>query len=113
MTVSSVLSIAGFGVAAFGSSLGMWGIFKQANGYFGFQSTFPQFVENLARLLRTLLRRGWSDVSRQISIDNEFSELRPENRVTSVMGFYAVFLGFLLQLVGGLIALLGSIFSNA
>jgi hypothetical protein len=56
MTTADALNIAAFVATAFGSSLGMFGIFKQTNPYYPFKA--PEFLEHLYRVGRAFIAKG-------------------------------------------------------
>jgi hypothetical protein len=95
-TAAIVLNICGFALSVSGSCLAMWGILQQVNGYLAFKAQVRTFVESAYRIGRKFLLEGRQEAYRQMSAS--VNEQRAEDRGMSMLGFYAIFVGFLLQL---------------
>lgn len=100
MTLSSVLNLAGLLLIAVGSCTAMWGIFKQANGYYSFKPEVWKFAQVVLSIGKTFLLHGSQDASKLLALN--LNSTRVEDRRQSLLGFFAVFAGFLLQLAGAI-----------
>ncbi len=107
MTTPDMLNLTGFIVGGLGSSLGMYGVFKQTNAYYPFKLSY--FFEHLARVIRTYVTRGQAAANEQVHAAAKLGEARGEDRTQSLIGLYFVFVGFLFQLLGSLLLLMGTL----
>jgi len=96
--MTSVLNLVGFILVAVGSCTAMWGIFKQANGYYTFKATVWTFAQVIFSLCKVFVTQGPTEASKMFGYN--LNNTRVENRAQSLLGFFAVFTGFVLQLAG-------------
>jgi uncharacterized membrane protein len=92
------LNLAGFFLAVLGSCIAMWGVFKQANEYHSDKSKVRLFLRSIFGICREFVVHGKGRASDLIT--QTVNKKRAEDRVQSLIGLYAVFLGFLLQVAG-------------
>lgn len=64
-------------MTGFGSSMAMFGIYKQMNGYFAFRSR--DFFEQIYVILRTLLENGTVAAREQIELSAQMGEMKGES----------------------------------
>jgi hypothetical protein len=98
MTLSDKLNLAGIAIAGFGSSLAMFGVYNQMNGYFAFKPAM--LFDELGRIIRFFLTQGKAAGMERIQIAAELSEGKVEDRAKSLIGFYCVLFGFFFQMLG-------------
>lgn len=98
MTTADVLNMCGIAVTGAGSTVAMVGVYYQMNGYFAIKPSniFGQFLI----VFRKLLKEGRSEALKQLNVDAKLGEAKSENRGKSLIGFYLVLAGFLLQMAG-------------
>jgi hypothetical protein len=109
MTPVDKLTIAGIAVTGVGSAVATVGVYLQMNGYFAFKAR--DFFEQILRIVRKLLLKGPSAARKQIDVAAQLAERSGEDRGKSLIGFYCVFLGFLLQMLGSAL-LIAALFAN-
>ena len=107
MKLTSILNLGGFLLAALGSCTAMWGIFKQANGYYTFKATVWNFAQVVFSIFKTFLLNGKADAFELL--DSHLNTNREEDRKQSLLGFFAVFAGFVLQLAGAALLYLATL----
>jgi len=98
MTWTSALNFGGFLLAAAGSCTAMWGVFKQANGYYTFKPEVWKFAQVVFSVCKVFVFQGRRQGLKLLALT--VNNKRVENRAQSLIGFFAVFAGFLLQLAG-------------
>jgi hypothetical protein len=111
MTATDYLNIAGFVIAAAGSTVGMIGTFKQMNAYYPFK--VRKFLDHLFRVTRKALSEGGPAAIQQVEATAKLGQRRGEDRASSLIGLYCVFCGFFLQVLGAFLLLLASLFSTS
>jgi len=109
VTAADKLTIAGIVVTGVGSAVAMVGVYLQMNGYFAFKAR--DFFEQIFRVVRKLLLKGPSAARKQVDVAAQLAEWGGEDRGKSLIGFYCVFLGFLLQMLGSVL-LVAALFAD-
>jgi hypothetical protein len=109
MTLTDRLTIAGIVVTGAGSAVAMVGVYLQMNGYFDFETR--DFFEQIYRVVRRLLLKGPSAARAEINVVARLAAPSEEDRGKSLIGFYCVFFGFLLQMLGSVL-LVAALFAN-
>jgi hypothetical protein len=98
MRFADKLNLAGVVLTAAGSSLGMFGILLQTNGYYAFK--WLGLFRHIYLVLKSLVRKGASAAWRTVEVTAELAEKKGEDRAKSLIGLYLVLFGFFLQLLG-------------
>jgi len=109
MTAADKLNAAGIVITGLGSTLAMFGIYQQANGYFAFRSR--EFFEQIYRIVRTLVAAGPKAARNQVDVAAALGKARGEDPGKSLIGFYSVLMGFVLQMTGSAL-MFAALFAN-
>jgi hypothetical protein len=111
MNVSSrTLYLIGFALATMGSGLGLLGALMQANAYYPFK--VRKFVGHIYLVFRKALREGPEAALNEVRVATALAPGKQEDRAKSLFGLYLVFCGFFVNVLGALLALMGSIIDS-
>jgi hypothetical protein len=103
------LNIAGFVSTAIGGILGMFGVFKQANGYYPFK--IGELLKHMAYVM-AVLPFSTKSANAEVHTAAHLAANNPEDRAASLIGIYFVFFGFLGQLLGGALLLIAALLAR-
>ena len=98
MTSADCLNIVGIATTGLGSTVAMVGVYLQMNGYFAIRS-------------RDVGRKGKAAARQELDVAVKLGQAKGEDRVKSLIGFYFLLVGFLLQMVGSAF-LIWALFAN-
>jgi hypothetical protein len=104
MTVGDKFNIVGIVLTGLGSTIAMVGIYKQTNGYFAFKSS--DFFNQAFRILWKFVGKGRSAAIKQLQVAAALGKAKGEDRTKTLIGFYFVLFGFMLQMLGSACLLL-------
>lgn len=103
MTLTDTLNVLGIVVTGAGSTIAMVGVYYQMNGYFAIKPR--NIFGQLWTVVKKLRREGADAALAQLNLDAKLGEAKSENRGKSLIGFYLVLFGFLLQMIGSALLL--------
>jgi len=109
MTLADKLNIAGIVATGVGSTVAMAGVYLQMNGYFAIKTR--DIFGQLIQIMCIFLSQGKARALEQLNVDAKLGQGRAENRGKSLLGFYCVLVGFLLQMLGSGL-LFGALFAD-
>jgi hypothetical protein len=110
MTLPDQLNFAGIVITGIGSSLAMFGVYNQMNGYFAFKPS--KLFDELRRIIGCFLIQGKAAGMKRIQVAAELSEGKIEDRAKSLIGFYCVLFGFFFQMLGSVL-LVAALFAGS
>ncbi len=111
MSISSrMLYVIGFALATMGSGLGLLGALLQANAYYPFK--LRNFVVHIYLVFRKAVKEGSEAAFNEVRVATALAPGKQEDRAKSLVGLYLVFCGFFVNVLGALLALIGSIMDS-
>jgi hypothetical protein len=105
MKLADKVNLAGILLTAAGSSLGMFGIILQTNGYYAFK--WLQLLRHIFLVAKDFCGKGPVAAWNNIQTTAGLADKKGENRGKSLLGLYLVLFGFTLQLVGSVLLAIG------
>jgi len=109
MTSADYLNIVGIATTGLGSTVAMVGVYLQMNGYFAIRSR--DVLWQFLKILWKTGRKGKAAARQELDVAVKLGQAKGEDRVKSLIGFYFLLVGFLLQMVGSAF-LIWALFAN-
>jgi hypothetical protein len=109
MRLADKINLAGVLLTATGSTLGMFGVILQTNGYYAFK--WLQLFKHIFLVAKDFCMKGPAGARNNIQTTVSLAQKKGENRGKSLIGLYLVLFGFSLQSLGSLLLVRG-IFAN-